>query len=271
MNKIRAALLALMLANVGCASERLYVKVVDEEGRPVSNAAVNVDFTSSHVVLGKGTDHRYEAKTDTNGNAVVKFNCTTSDFGWRVEANGYYRSDVHMENFKGEDVIVPPGLVSVKLHEHEKQGEVKLYRKKNPQPMYAYTREKGVKSPVANGRYGFDLQLFDWLPPHGKGKVADFYYVRERPDETDTLRRVRDKGWKVGRAVYCNEHFFYATFHTHYTIQTGDMSVDELVGSLQDCFGEALKPPLKASLRKPKPNDLGSHYEGHHLNPQTQI
>jgi hypothetical protein len=191
MNKIRAALLALMLANVGCASERLYVKVVDEEGRPVSNATVNVDFTSSHVVLGKGTDHRYEAKTDTNGNAVVKFNCTTSDFGWRVEANGYYRSDVHMENFKGEDVIVPPGLVSVKLHEHEKQGEVKLYRKKNPQPMYAYTREKGVKSPVANGRYGFDLQLFDWLPPHGKGKVADFYYVRERPDETNMTKRVR--------------------------------------------------------------------------------
>ena len=32
MNKIRTALLALMLANVGCASERLYVKVVDEEG-----------------------------------------------------------------------------------------------------------------------------------------------------------------------------------------------------------------------------------------------
>ena len=58
-----------------------------------------------------------------------------------------------------------------------------MYRKKNPQPMYAYTREMGVKSPVANGRYGFDLQCFDWLPPHGNGKVADFYYVRERPDD----------------------------------------------------------------------------------------
>ena len=70
--------------------------------------------------------------------------------------------------------------------------------------------------------------------------------------EADTLRRVRDKGWKVGRVVYCNEHSFYATFHTHYIIQTGDMSVDEVVGSLRDCFGEALKPPLKASLRKTK-------------------
>ena len=32
---------------------------------------------------------------------------------------------------------------------------------------------------------------FDWLPPHGKGKVADFYYVRARPDETNMTKRVR--------------------------------------------------------------------------------
>ncbi len=175
---------ALLFAGPGCASERLYVRVVDDDGHPVSNATVNVDFTSGHIVLGDGTDHHYEAKTDTNGNAVVKFNCKTSDIGWHVEADGYYRSDPHDENFKGEDVIIPPGIGFVVLHEHEKRGEVTLYRKKNPQPMYAYTREMNVKSPIANGRYGFDLQCFDWLPPLGEGKIADFYYVRERPDDT---------------------------------------------------------------------------------------
>ena len=112
----------LLLGNVGCASESLYVKVVDDEGRPVSNATVNVDFTSSHVVFGEGTDHHYEAKTDSNGNAVVKFNCTSSDFAWSVEADGYYRSDLHTENFKGEDVIIPPGIGHVVLHEHDKRG-----------------------------------------------------------------------------------------------------------------------------------------------------
>ena len=174
----------LLVACTGCASERLYVRVIDDEDHPVPSATVNVDFTSSRVVLGDGKSRHYEAKTDTNGNAVVKFNCTTSDFAWRVEADGYYRGNLHAENFKGEDVIIPPGIGYVVLHEHEKRGEETLYRKKNPQPMYAYTREMGVKSPIANGRYGFDLQCFDWLPPYGKGKVADFYYVRERPDDT---------------------------------------------------------------------------------------
>ena len=178
----------LLVSCMGCASERLYVKVIDDVGCPVSNATVNVDFTSSHVVLGEGRSHHYEAKTDTNGNAVVKFDCTTSDFAWRVEADGYYRGNLHAENFKGEDVIIPPGIGYVVLHEHEKHGEETLYRKKNPQPMYAYTREMNIKSPITNGRYGFDLQVFDWLPPLGNGKVADFYYVRDRPDDARDKR-----------------------------------------------------------------------------------
>ena len=192
------AIATLLVTCTGCASERLCVKVVDDEGLPVSNATVNVYFTSSHIVFGEGTDHHYEAKTDTNGNAVVKFNCSTSDFAWRVEADGYYRGNLHSGNFKGEDVIVPPGIGYVVLHEHEKWGEETLYPKKNPQPMYAYTREMDIKSPIANGRYGFDLESFDWLPPHGNGKVADFYYVRARPDETNMTKRVR-----YNKSGYC--------------------------------------------------------------------
>ncbi|MBR5550274.1 MAG: hypothetical protein IKU71_11190 [Kiritimatiellae bacterium] len=197
MSKFKIMTAFLLLANLGCASERLYVKVVDDEGSPVANAVVKVGFSDSHVLLGGG--HRSgassggnaEARTDTNGNAVVKFNCQSSDFGWHVEADGYYRSESHKEHFEGEDVVVPPAIGFVKLHEHEKRGEAVLYRKKDPQPMYAYTREMGVKSPIANGRYGFDLECFDWLPPYGKGSVADFYYVRERPDETNMTVKAR--------------------------------------------------------------------------------
>ena len=45
--------------------------------------------------------------------------------------------------------------------------------------MFAYTDEKKVNAPHWNGRFGFDLQCFDWLPPLGQGKIADFYYVRD--------------------------------------------------------------------------------------------
>ena len=197
MNKLKITLSLLALASTGCASERLYVKVVDDEGNPVANAAVKIGFSNSNILFGGGhssrasNDGNAEARTDTNGSAVVKFNCRSSDFLWHIEADGYYRSEYHREHFKGEDFIIPPAFGFVKLHEHEKRGEAILYRKKNPQPMYAYTREMDIKSPIANGRYGFDLECFDWLPPHGKGKVADFYYIRERPDETNMTVKAR--------------------------------------------------------------------------------
>ena len=47
-------IMALLLANAGCASERLYVKVVDDEGNPVTNGIVHVGFSTSHVLWGGG-------------------------------------------------------------------------------------------------------------------------------------------------------------------------------------------------------------------------
>ena len=204
MNKLRVLLSSVILASTGCASERLYVKVIDDEGWPVANAMVKVGFSTSHALFGGGHRNggneggRAEARTDTNGNAVVKFNCTSSDFGWHVEAEGYYRSESHSEHFKGEDVVVPPTFGHVILHEHEKHGEITLYRKKNPQPMYAYTREVERQSPIANGKYGFDLECFDWLPPFGNGKIADFYYIRDRKDiENVDMAMSKGKGYRL--------------------------------------------------------------------------
>ena len=199
MSRFCMATFVVMLVNAGCATERLYVKVVDDDGGPVTNAIVRVGFSTSHVVFGgghggSGSGGHAEGRTDNDGNAVVKFNCTASDIGWGVEADGFYRSEVRREHFKGENVIIPPVFGYWKLSEHEKHGKIVLYRKKNPQPMYAYSssgEDRRVKSPIQNGRYGFDLQLFDWLPPHGNGKVADFYYVRDRPDETNVTVKAK--------------------------------------------------------------------------------
>ena len=196
MNKTSVTVSFLLLANLGCASERLYVKVIDDDGCPVTNAVVNVGvppktaFWGSNGPRKKGTS--YHALTDVNGESVVPFNCTGTHFRWTVKADGFYPSNLFEEWFKDfDEVAVPPAFTKVILHEHERRGTVTLYRKKEPQSMYAYTREMDVKSPIANGRYGFDLKLFDWLPPLGKGKVADFYYVRERPDETNMEVKVK--------------------------------------------------------------------------------
>ena len=176
--------MVVVFAMTGCASERLQVTVVDNKGNPVSNATVSVGFSTSHVLFGGGNSSHNSsghamAKTDANGVAIVKFNCTSSDFGWRVVADGYYRGDLHREHFEGDEIIIPPGTGKVVLHEHEKVRNEVIFRIKSPQPMYAHYPIERRKLPKANGRYGFDLAEFDWLPPHGRGKEADFYVVRD--------------------------------------------------------------------------------------------
>lgn len=215
----------LVFALTGCASEQLRVIVVDDMGIPVSNATVRVGFSTSHVLFGGGHSAHDKgghamSKTDTNGVATVKFNCTSSDFGWRVVADGYYQGDLHNEHFKFDEIIVPPCFVKVVLHEHDKSGNEKLFRIKNPQPMYAHYPIERRKVPKTNGRYGFDLAEYDWLPPIGVGKVADFYLVRAVGDLPDSgqydfgrIEFDKDCGFYVGKQTGCSE--FPATYQAN--------------------------------------------------------
>ena len=190
MRKAVSLACVIGMALSGCASERLHVTVVDEEDNPVSNAVVRVGFSTSNVLFGGGHSSRDEggiamAKTDTNGVAIVKFNCTSASFGWDVVADGYYRSNLHYEQFKFDEFFIPPCFCKVILHEHEKNGKEKLFKIKNPQPMYAHYPIERRKLPNTKGRLGFDLAEYDWLPPYGKGAVADFYVVREKDNVPD--------------------------------------------------------------------------------------
>jgi len=162
--------------------------VTDNEGLPLSNAIVRLGFSSGHVVFAKGTSKHYEAKTDKNGKAVVKFNCSSSEVYWSVKAEGYYSSDSRHETFNIEVVPIPPIFYKVIMLEHEKEGKVTLWKKRNPQPMIAHGvgyEADGHPVPRQNGRYGFDMMKYDWLPPLGKGEVADFDFVRRIGEDVD--------------------------------------------------------------------------------------
>ena len=181
MKRVIVAVCIVSITCIGCASERLRVVVADNEGRPISNAIVRLGFSSGHVVFAKGTSKRYEAKTDKEGKAVVKFNCSSSDVYWSVKAEGYYSSDFHHEVFNADVVAIPPIFYNVIMLEHEKEGKVTLWKKRNPQPMMVHgVGYEADEHPVPrkNGRYGFDMMKYDWVPPLGKGEVADFFFVR---------------------------------------------------------------------------------------------
>ena len=188
MKKWFFAMATISIASSGCASERLRITVTDSEGLPISNATVDVSFTAGHVVFGKGKPHHYKRKTGADGKAVVKFNGASSDVHWAVYANGYYPSDFHKEVFHIEVVQIPPIFYKVNMLEHEKEGKVTLWKKKNPQPMIVHGvgyEEDEHRVPRKNGRCGFDMMKYDWLPPLGKGEVADFYFVRRIGEEVD--------------------------------------------------------------------------------------
>ena len=139
----------LIHALAGCATERLYVKVLDNEGNPVTNGIVRVGFSTSHVLFGGGNSAtsksgHAEGRTDNGGNAVVKFNCQSSDFGWHVEADGYYRGISHSEHFKFDEAIVPPGVGTVILHEHEKKRRSNVVpQKESTTYVCVFTRKRG--------------------------------------------------------------------------------------------------------------------------------
>ena len=118
--KSAVSIFALMVAINGCATEMLDVKVTDDEGRPVTNAILRVSFSTGNVVFGGGHGSKTksghaEGVTDADGVASVKFDCQSADFGWRVEAPGYYRGESMREHFAFEEVFVTPAFAKVVL------------------------------------------------------------------------------------------------------------------------------------------------------------
>ena len=187
--KIILRFVLLFVCDLAVAMECLHVRVVDNGGNPVTNALVHVwtEKTARLPSWGKDGDdanNHYQAKSDANGCAIVRFKCVNAIFHWHVDADGYYSGDNHREVFRHDAKPVPPAFFNVRLLEHNKDTTEVLWRKINPQPMYKYGIKWAAKVPKENGRYGFDLKLFDWIAPHGKGEVADFYFVRSFADRT---------------------------------------------------------------------------------------
>ena len=99
------------------------------------------------------------------------------------------------------------------------------------------------------GHHGVSLPV-EAVPPD----AVPFGAVWKEGAEMDALRRIRNKGWKVVRTVYYEEHFFYGIFRTHYSIQADNMPIEKLFTSIRECFVETVKPPLDVFLWKPKPH-----------------
>ena len=128
------------------------MRVVDDAGSAVEGAAVEVLFVNhngSDVKKGtSGKDGEYAASGRGNNSVMI-----------RAAKVGYY--PVQLERLSKDT-------------DHD--IAVVLPRVINPIQLYVLRvdDDQGIVFPIQKEWIGFDLEVADWVAPHGKGKTADF-------------------------------------------------------------------------------------------------
>jgi hypothetical protein len=154
-SKIILAALAFSLAGCithGQVAHDLTLKVSDDTGQPLAGAQATIKF------LKIGGEEVNTGLTDQNGefNARTEMSLGTS---LKAEKPGHYMARFdNLNNFH-----IPTGKATVPLV---------LARVLKPIALHAM-RLTSIKLPSPNEWLGYDLEVADWMPPHGKGKTAD--------------------------------------------------------------------------------------------------
>jgi len=155
---------------IGCnrlPEASLTIKVVDENGKPISGAEVGLGFEQGYK-NGEPIMFTIIGISDSNGTFVAKAR-TSNYISYGAVKNGYYRYS-YVHRFKTNN----------KKRWQPWNPEVKVVLRKieNPVPMYA--RRAELEMPVLNKEIGFDLLEYDWIPPYGKGEYTDILFKATR-------------------------------------------------------------------------------------------
>jgi len=149
-------------ADEGRAPEiTLDVVVKNEQGEPLAGVEVRAYFSGP---FASGPD---KAETDNDGRVTLRGKATLRA---SVSSGGkdskWYRSS---------SAIIPGGIDPDKDGwEIKGEGTLVLREKKNPVPLVA--RRMNLKLPSIGSEYGFDLEVGDWMPPHGTGEKAMMFF-----------------------------------------------------------------------------------------------
>lgn len=143
------------------------VRVIDESGVPVEQADVEIGFKTLRAKApgkGWGTEGEYHpAKGKTGADGMFSASDDTSPHMLVTATKpGYYESYGKVFDEKTETAY--KGVLNITLR-----------KIKNPVPMFI-KRTEAIKIPLLKQDVGYDLEVGDWVAPHGKGKMADFVF-----------------------------------------------------------------------------------------------
>jgi len=156
---------------IGCASlpsAKVTLNVVDQStGLSLSNATAKTTFLLKSSWNDPDKYQEVEEITDDFGKCTLTGNDLDHYFNVRIFSEGYYESQFRVEATKVNRILN-------RWEPWNPTIEVKMRPKKNPVPMIQ-KRIESLKIPAWDQPLGFDLELGDWIDPHGKGKQADFF------------------------------------------------------------------------------------------------
>jgi hypothetical protein len=143
---------------------KVTVKVIDEVGKPVEAAQVNIRFQG-------GTLQKDAVIGVTNREGVFSASGSSTDgvVGGVVRKEGYYKSVLHYDFHRNVLGMWQPW---------DKEMKVVLRPIINPVPMYA--RDRWLQIPYLDKKIGFDLIKFDWVIPYGQGTQSDLIFLVTR-------------------------------------------------------------------------------------------
>ncbi len=164
----------IAVAQKGVPSQITFA-VKNDADRPVTNATVEGCFLD---VSQSGARDRFSGSTDTNGFFIAKGESVIGVYA-RFTAGGYYSTTVK------QPLELQPKMDGKGWEPSHWDREIEVLLKpiKHPIPMYSRDVENPYISAFESaGKYRlagtsmYDIVYGDFLPPHGKGTVADLFY-----------------------------------------------------------------------------------------------
>lgn len=161
INPFRTLIAALAVSLAACQSPAqvardLTLKVGDDIGRALVGAQATITFLDI-----RGKEHPHTGLTDANGEFGASTEMTIQAF-LQASMPGHYAALVRSSDY----YRIPIGKATV---------PVVLPRVLQPTPLHAL-RLDYLELPVQDQWLGYDLQVADFVPPHGKGKAADIRF-----------------------------------------------------------------------------------------------
>jgi len=141
---------------------RVTIEVIDDKGVPIENARIKGYFNNPSKHDDTGT--HYDVLTNQSGLYKV-LGVGYSFTECTIEKDGYYTSRYYLKLKQNDEFA----------------NKLTVVLKKIRNPVAMQVRQVEVIFPGLEEYYPFDLDLCDWVEPHGNGKKANIYiyYYRD--------------------------------------------------------------------------------------------